>query len=112
VRIERLVGTDAVDCGQLGALPMPPDHPIRYVERQIACGAEALKAKKTFWAIQHQPSLDSMIATGLVGDAGGKMYRFAYDSAPCGGPHCEPRFIVEACPVPIEADQQLACRPR
>jgi hypothetical protein len=110
--IERTTGSEAVDCGQLGAVPAPPDDTNRYIERQITCGAAAIKAKKAFWAIQWHPSLDSSACTGLVADREGTIYRFSYDSAPCGGPGCSDRFSLERCPVPAEVNHALSCSSR
>ena len=107
--IERMTGTDATDCGQLGALPPPPGDTTRYVERQIGCGTAAIKARKAFWAIQWLPGLDSSVCTGLLAGRDGTTYRFSYDSAPCGGPGCADRFVLERCPVPVEVGQELAC---
>lgn len=109
--IERTTGTDAMDCGQLGGGPAPPGDTTRYVERQITCGADAVKAKKAFWAIQWLSGVDSSMCTGLLADREGTTYRFFYDSAPCGGPGCPDRFVLERCSVPVELSQRLACLP-
>lgn len=110
--IERTTGAGATDCGQLGALPAPPGDTTRYVDRQITCGADAVRAKKAFWAIQWLPGTDSSICTGLLADREGTTYRFVYDSSPCGGLGCPDRFSLERCPVPVEVAQRLACLPR
>ena len=109
--IERFTGPAAIECGQLGAVPdRESDLPI--FERVIACGRQASKSQQAFWVIEWLPDLDSTVCRGLLGSADGTIYRFGYDSAPCGGPGCGSRFTVERCPIPVPQDHGFTCRVR
>jgi glutaminyl-peptide cyclotransferase len=99
------------DCGTHDVMATERD-----IERSIACAAAASATKEPFLAVRKRSGVDSQLAMGLVGGDDGVIFLFEYDSAPCGGPYCEPRFTATRCVEPIvrrDASQVwFACAPR
>ena len=105
--LESWTGPRAADCGR---------HPVAAtadaLNRSLACVQEKIASRQPFWALKEQPGIDSHLAHGLLGTPDGRVLVFEWDSAPCGGPGCPPRFTVEACSTPaINADSsRFVCR--
>ena len=99
-RVKQLVGPDAVDCGQHRLLKPLTPAPMSELEKSLACGLEAAGKKRGFWMSFQLQGIDSTIFYGVAGTADGTMFSVNYDSAPCGGPGCEPSFSAQACAKP------------
>lgn len=100
--IEEVTGPNAVDCGRHD----PRTNDEDAMMKSLKCVVDAAAASKPFRAIRGQQGIDSQIAHGLLGKADGKILRFWYDSAPCGGPGCAERFDVRPCLSPaVSADR-------
>jgi hypothetical protein len=99
--IERFAGTSSTECGQF-LLVRPPfiEAGATELERAVTCARKAAQARRSFWTAKQSQGMDSLIFDGLVGTGEGTVYRFSYDSAPCGGPHCPGLFEVEPCNQP------------
>ena len=94
----RFVGGDPVDCGlHLTETPFVTAG-AEALKRSVACALEAARGGKAFWAVKQDQGIDSLVFQGLLGTDDGRVYRFVYDSAPCGGPGCPGRFTIERCP--------------
>jgi hypothetical protein len=87
-------GTHAVRTDRSGKLG--GEHHIRK-----GAGTDAARASgRAFFFSAGGQGIDSIVASGLIGKTDGTIARFWYDSAPCGGPRCDERFEVRACPAP------------
>lgn len=99
-----MTGPEPLDCGQ-HRLVYAGDSPVliseEALQRSLSCGTEAAKARQPFWTFKQGQGIDSWIAHGLLGTDQGAVYRFSFDSAPCGGPGCPSRFLVEPCETPV-----------
>lgn len=73
------------------------------LRKSVECGLTAASAKRAFWTFTQDQGVDSWIASGLVGTESGVMYRFTYDSAPCGGTGCRSQIRFERCDRPSAA---------
>ena len=73
---KRLAGIDATDCGR-----------ARFVsDAQVdKCALKASATKKPFRARYDLRGMDSSVAIGIVGTAGGDLYEVNFDSDPSGG---------------------------
>jgi len=94
--IEKVTGANAVDCGRHDLRNNDEDAMMK----SLRCALDAAAARKPFRTIRDQQGIDSQIAHGLLGKGDGKIMRFSYDSAPCGGPGCAERFDVGPCLSP------------
>jgi hypothetical protein len=63
------------------------------------CITDAWRRRQPFYFSIEGTGVDSHIGHGLMGNADRQVKRFWYDSAPCGGPGCNERFLVAVCPV-------------
>src|SRR5262249_45344405 len=99
--VMRAAGADAIDCGRI-QFPRAVSHVLNAEQSaQVASCIESSRAKRlAFFFSSGGPGTDSDFATGLIGAADGRLWRFWYDSAPCGGPHCAERFRQRDCPPP------------
>jgi hypothetical protein len=98
--IEQFAGPNAADCGQF-FLVRPLTAPgIEELRRFLSCGLDAAKSRKPFWTLKQEQGIDSAVFQGLLGTADGTIFRFSYDSAPCGGPGCAGRFSIQRCERP------------
>lgn len=97
-RLLALTGDGAVDCG-LEYVPSPRGSPGTATDLAgaLGCLKRANGSGRPAYVVVHQSSVDSILMRGIVGAATGELQAFAYDSAPCGGPGCAPRFDVRAC---------------
>jgi hypothetical protein len=92
---------EQVDCGSLKVLigsRLEVEAPA--IPAVSGCLEAARRAGRPFIFSVEGPGIDSYLATGLVADARGRVQRFWYDSAPCGGPYCAERFSLWPCPMP------------
>jgi hypothetical protein len=71
------------------------------LRQSVECGVAAASNRKGFWTFTQSPGIDSWVAQGLVGTPEGTVYRFSFDSAPCGGPDCAARISFERCAKPV-----------
>lgn len=103
--VERFTGSEPLECGP---------HLLVQVERRwvadeaalqksVECGVAAAAGRRAFWTFKQDQGIDSWIASGILGTGDGVIYRFTYDSAPCGGPGCPSRISFERCDKPIAA---------
>jgi hypothetical protein len=100
---ERFTGTKPLDCGLhtltlLDGRWFPANEAA--LQKSVACGIAAAAKHQPFWTFKQEQGIDSWVALGLVGTPEGLVYRFSYDSAPCGGPHCPGRISFERCESP------------
>jgi hypothetical protein len=66
----------------------------------IACVHEAISGGIPFRLVIQGASIDSALATGLIGGPDGKVWSFWYDSAPCGMPsRCSERLEMTICKI-------------
>jgi hypothetical protein len=82
-------GDGARDCGivELGGDPSEVD----------ACVVEAFEAERAFIARYQVQGTDSKVVTALASNTVGDVKLFQWDSAPCGGPGCDPVTDVQSC---------------
>ena len=73
------------------------------LQKSVECGVAAASTRRAFWTFKQNQGIDAWIASGLLGTGSGVIYRFSYDSAPCGGPGCQSRITFERCDKPIAA---------
>jgi hypothetical protein len=104
--VQRFTGPEPLECGR---------HLLSQRERQwvaadetalqksVECGVIAASARRAFWSFKQDQGIDSWVASGILGTAEGIIYRFTYDSAPCGGPGCPSRISFERCDKPTAA---------
>lgn len=98
--VERFTGPRPTDCG-LHSLVRPFETAsVEELQRSVTCGIEAAKGQKAFWAFTQLQGIDSLVFNGLLGTADGIIFRFSYDSAPCGNPSCPGKFNIERCERP------------
>ena len=96
----RLTGADPLDCGQ-HLLNRPfVGAGSEQLHRSLVCTSDAAKNRKAFWTLKQDQGIDSLVFQGLLGTTEGEVYRFSYDSAPCGGPGCPGRFSIVRCEEP------------
>jgi hypothetical protein len=90
-----VTGASSTDCGRLGIRAIDGD-----VRRALDCAFEAQRRKNAFTVVKQNQGIDSEVYEGLVGDRAGTLYRFTYDSGPCGNPECFGSFSLGKCPAP------------
>ena len=102
----RYTGPEPIECGRL----LLVQQERRWVaadeaalQKSVTCGATAASSKRAFWTFKQDQGIDSWVASGILGTADGVIYRFTYDSAPCGGPGCPSRISFERCDKPTAA---------
>jgi hypothetical protein len=104
--VRSFTGPQAAECGR---------HPVAVspeaLTKSLACAMEASAQRRPFWTFKEDPGIDSRLAHGLLGDSDGAVFRFHWDSAPCGGPGCAPRYSIESCPVPgVGIGSRFVCK--
>ena len=98
--VERFTGPEPADCGQ-HALVRPFEMAgVEQLQKSASCARDAATNRKPFWTFKQEQGIDSQVYQGLLGTADGTIFRFSYDSAPCGGPGCGGRFSIERCRQP------------
>jgi hypothetical protein len=102
----RYTGVEPVECGRL----LLVQREGRWVaadeaalQKVVTCGLTAASNMRAFWTFKQDQGIDSWVAFGILGTADGVIYRFSYDSAPCGGPGCASRITFERCDKPAAA---------
>jgi hypothetical protein len=65
-----------------------------------ACVADAFETKHGFIARYPTQGEDSKLVTAVAGNSAGVVKLFQWDSAPCGGPGCDPVTDVQSCEAP------------
>lgn len=94
-------GPNPRDCGKLA------EHATEAaVQASISCAFAASRRPEPFLMIQAWNSFDSHVAQGLLGRADGSIFKFSYDSAPCGSPACMAQFTIERCEAPTTSVSQ------
>ncbi len=71
------------------------------LRRVIACGLEAARQHRPFWAFVQKNGIDSWVADGLLGTPEGVVEEFFYDSDPSGGSGHPSRFTTRRCGRPV-----------
>jgi hypothetical protein len=99
-RVTRIVGPDAVDCGQHRLSRPRAPAALADFQKSLACGLDAVEQKKAFWMSFQVQGTDSTIFRGVAGTTASTIYRPSYDSDPSGGGGSAPRFSAEVCAKP------------
>jgi hypothetical protein len=96
----KFTGPDPADCGR--HFLTRPFEAIAATERQriVTCATGAAQDRRPFWAVVQLQGVDSLVFEGFLGTAEGIVYRFSYDSAPCGNSQCAGRFSINRCDRP------------
>ena len=103
--VYRLAGPTAVNCGTIPAEPPEADPTLFKVVAE--CMASAYHHHQSFFFLHERRSIDSSVASEIVGTGQGQLFQIWYDSAPCGGPGCRERFTAEACSPSLVERQAL-----
>jgi hypothetical protein len=98
--IARFSGADSTDCGRFLLVRPFVEAGATELEQAVTCARDASQGRKAFSVAKQEQGIDSLVFQGLIGTAEGAIYRFSYDSAPCGNPGCPGRFNVERCDRP------------
>jgi hypothetical protein len=99
--VERFTGPAPSDCGLRPLVRPFTAASAEELQRSVACGLAAAKGRTPFWAFHQVQGIDSLVFYGLLGTAEGIIFRFSYDSAPCGGPGCPGSFTIARCDKPL-----------
>ena len=108
-RVTMLTGPNPMSCGKL-RWSSSVQKMLDESQPALACAIEAAGQRKPFWISNQQPGIDSIVVDGLVGTSDGAIYRFTFDSNPCGGGlGCASRFTTVRCDRPsvVAKDQML-----
>jgi hypothetical protein len=105
-QVLRYTGAEPVECGR----HLLVQQERRWVaadevtlQSSVTCGLTAASGKRAFWTFKQDQGIDSWVASGILGTVDGVLYRFHYDSAPCGGPGCASRISFQRCDKPSAA---------
>lgn len=90
--VRLFTGDSARDCGVV----TPSDDRAKV----DACVVEAFEAGEPFIARYERQGTDSKVIVALAANTEGKVKLFQWDSAPCGGPGCDPVTDVQSCEGP------------
>ena len=82
-------GKDAIDCGRIR---IGDDS-----DKSDKCVAKAHEEKRPFIARYDLRGIDSIVSVGLVGNDGGEIYVFRYDSDPSGGSNIGESIRKQKC---------------
>jgi hypothetical protein len=85
-------GDSARDCGlvEIGADRTQADD----------CVSNAFEAREPFIVRYSRQGTDSQVVTAVGANSAGAIKIFQWDSAPCGGPGCDPVTDVQSCDNP------------
>jgi len=99
--VEAYAGHLAVPCGvyQRGGFGEGRSLSPEEAKAVSQCMTTALRDGKPSYFFVAGSGIDSQLAWGVV-STGGRLARFDYDSAPCGGPGCRERFQTVECRQP------------
>ena len=109
--IQQFTGPGAVNCGRLARTASDQD-----METALACALDAARRGASFSVVRQYQGVDSAPAEGLLARTAGTVFKFFYDSAPCGNDRlCGGSFRTEPCAAP-RLDQRgsltiFACGP-
>lgn len=93
--VRSFTGPQAEDCGRHQVAAS-----AEALTKSLACALAASAKRRPFWTFREDQGIDSRLAHGLLGNSDGTVHLFRWDSAPCGGPGCAPRYSIEICPMP------------
>jgi hypothetical protein len=94
--VQEFTGAGAVNCGRLGRTATDSE-----MSAALACGLDAASRAAAFSIVREYQGIDSFVAEGLVARSGGPVFKFSFDSAPCGSPgHCSESFTTVPCAAP------------
>jgi len=99
--IHTWTGPNPRACGKLAVHAAESD-----VQASISCAMAASRRPESFVVIRAWNGTDSNLAEGLLGRPDGAIFKFSYDSAPCGSPACLAQFTLERCEVPTTSLSQ------
>jgi hypothetical protein len=114
--LQKFIGDAPADCGQYFLARPFAEADASQLQKAVGCGIDSAQAHKPFLAFARRQGIDSTFFEGLLGTADGYIFRFSYDSAPCGGPGCAGSFSIQGCAIPIvntgrSGYTSLGCRP-
>ena len=95
--VRLFAGDSARDCGSVG----PTDDRAKV----DGCVADAFEAGAPFIARYQRAGEDSKLVSAVAGNTEGTIKLFQWDSAPCGGPGCDPVTDVQSCEGPALTEQ-------
>lgn len=90
--LRQFAGNSARDCGTVTVADERTD--------TDACVVAAFEAGEPFIARYERMGIDSKVVTAVASNTDGKIKVFQWDSAPCGGPGCDPVTDVQNCNEP------------
>lgn len=90
--LRTFAGDAARDCGEAGGTDNR--------EAVDACVATAFEAGVAFIARYPRQGEDSQLVTAIAANSAGDVKLLQWDSAPCGGPDCDPVTDVQSCEGP------------
>jgi hypothetical protein len=107
-RSEELSGMGSTDCGTVGIRENP--------QRATKCALRVFSEGKPFHVRYDLMGIDSDVAEGIVGSAGGQVYELDFDGDPAGheGTSRARQWVgVRNCPTPVHlwvnSDGRLEC---
>jgi hypothetical protein len=104
--ITKITGPNPADCGKFRPARPFTETTAEQVRPSLACAASAAAAHKPFWITNQHQGIDSIIIDGLAGTSEGVIYRYDFDSAPCGNPGgCPSRLTTQRCDHPTLVDR-------
>ena len=99
--VTHVAGAAPLDCGQYPLIRKPAADITRVeLSHSLACGLDALRAKRAFWTMFQLQGFESWLAEGFVGATDGTIFKYAYDDGPCGTPGCPATFTIRRCQEP------------
>lgn len=99
--LQRYAGESPRDCGQHVSRGASERIAAEDLERSVGCVQTAVGRREPVVAFEQSQGIDSVVVQGLVAGGDGVIFRFWYDSAPCGNPGgCSARFSVDRCMRP------------
>jgi hypothetical protein len=112
-QVTKFGGSNLIDCGRFRPTLRET---VDRLGSAMKCAEDAVSRRAPFWIANQHQGIDSLIADGLVGTSEGVVYRFDYDSDPCGGSGCPSRFTTQRCDHPALAARdglvRFACSDR
>jgi hypothetical protein len=91
--VRPFAGEGARDCGTVTA--------VSDRNEVDTCVVEAFEAGEPFIARYERQAIDSKVVTAVASNSAGRVKIFHWDSAPCGGPGCDPVTDVQSCIEPM-----------
>lgn len=100
-RMRRFLGDGVAHCGSFHFKSFEPRHlTSEKLSTVSSCLVAARKEGKAWFFSLEGGGIDSYVASGVLGFGNGDIYRFTYDSDPCGGSGCGEAFSVALCVSP------------